>query len=169
MISLRPIDIAPHLFEEEGPSDNREIQSLQLQSIRTETYPSPDPERGHKEGPATLLLPLRGMDQSKPPRVEEETSWRPAVVKNTTPLDPKEDPTKYRCLHVQGTINGHPVRCLADSGSMADVILSDMVGLYGLQTVPLTAVLIIKMVCISSRAKANRKCLATLVIQGIPF
>ena len=44
-----------------------------------------------------------------------------------------------------------------------------MVGLYGLPTVPLNETLIVKMVCIGSRAKANRRCSVTLVIQGIPF
>jgi hypothetical protein len=167
-ISLRPIDIAPHLFEEEGSSDSGDSPSLRLQSIRTETFPPSNHEGYYREGRTTSSLSLRGMERLKPLRIEEETSWRPWVIKNSTPLD-KEDPAKYRCLRIQGTINGHPVRCLADSGSTADVISSDVVGLYSLPTAPLTETLIVKMACIGSRAKANRKCSVTLVIQGIPF
>src|ERR1700716_597359 len=95
------------------------------------------------------------MERSKPPRFEEETAWRPTVIKNTTPLDVREDPTKYRCLRILGTINGRPVHCLADYGSTADMIWSDVVGLYSLPTAPLTEMLIVKMACIGSRAKTK--------------
>ena len=49
------------------------------------------------------------------------------------------------------------------------MISSDVVGLYSLLTAPLTEMIIVKMACIGSRAKANRRCSVTLVIQGIPF
>jgi hypothetical protein len=169
-ISLRPIDIAPHLFEDEGPSDGGgNSPSLQIQSIRTETLSHSSIERDATESFMAPSLSLRGIEWPKPPRIEEETSWRPLVIKNTTPLDAQEDPTKYRCLRVHGSINDRPVHCLVDTGSTADVISSDVVGLYSLPTVPLTETLIVKMACISSRAKANRRCSVTLVIQGIPF
>ncbi|HKU51103.1 MAG TPA: retropepsin-like aspartic protease, partial [Nitrospira sp.] len=121
----------------------------------TETLPLLYLEGGYMEGYPTSPLSLRKMEQSKPPRFEEETAWRLTVIKNTTPLDTREDPMKYRCLRILGTINGHPVRCLADSGSTADVISSDVVGLYSFLTAPLSEMLIIKMACISSRVKAN--------------
>jgi hypothetical protein len=74
-ISLRPIDIAPHLFEEEDSSDSGDSPSLRLQSIRTETLPFSNLEGGYTEGHKTTSLSLRKMEQSKPPRLEEETSW----------------------------------------------------------------------------------------------
>ena len=74
-ISLRPIDIAPHLFEEEGSSDDGDPHSLRLQSLRTETFPPSNFEGGYMKGFTALSLSLRGMERPKPPRVEEETSW----------------------------------------------------------------------------------------------
>ena len=66
-------------------------------------------------------------------------------------------------------IRGRPIRCLADSSSTADVISSEVVGLYNLPTKLLNVMLVVKMAAIGSRSKSNQTCRVSLVIQGRVF
>ena len=100
-------------------------------------------------------------------RVETETPARPVAVKNCIPFSPgKSSWDKYKYVRIPATISKNPVVCMVDSGSNADLISSNVVGLYNLPTKKLGDQLLIKLACLGSRTKCNEYCELPIVIDG---
>ena len=100
-------------------------------------------------------------------RVETETPARPVAIKNCVPFSPgKNSWDKYKYVRIHATISNHSVVCMIDSGSNADLISSNVVGLYNLPTKKLENQLLIKLACLGSRTKCNEFCELPLVIDG---
>lgn len=101
------------------------------------------------------------------PRIEFESPARPAAVKNCLPFSlGKTTWDKYRYVRIPATVNDHPVICMIDTGSNANLISASVASLYNLPTKKLDEQLVIKLACQGTRSKCNEYAELPIVIEG---